>query len=261
MERALPDIFTPSRDLGLAAQYVGGMWRAKAGLFSIIDLDGDDTAIDHGDAGWAISGRLNVTPIHEKSRVLHFGIDGSYQDLEDSEIRFRSRPESHVTDVRLVDTGKITNATDFSRLGFEAAFKQGPFSIMGEYMDTYVNRDGKSDLNFDGYYLQASYILTGESRSYKRKTGTWSGVTPKGIVGKNGWGAWEVAVRFSTLDLTDKDKVGGEQDDLSFAINWYLTPRVRFNANYVKVLELDRPGESTNGDEPGLFQIRGQYDF
>ena len=260
MERALPDAFVPSRDLGLAAQYLGGMWRAKAGLFSIVDFDGDDTVAD-GDASWAISLRLNATPIHEKRRVLHFGVAGAYRDLEDSSIRFRTRPESHVTDIRLVDTGGIGDATDFSLIGFEAAFKHGPFSLMGEHMRASVDRDNKGDLDFDGSYVQASYVLTGESRSYKRKTGTWGGVTPESIVGKNGWGAWEVATRFSNLDLTDDDIIGGEEDNLSFSINWYLTPQIRFNANYVKVLELERPGNLNDGNEPQLFKIRGQYDF
>lgn len=261
MERALPDIFTPSRDIGLAAQYVGGMWRAKAGLFSIVNLDGDDP-VATGDAAWELSGRLNVTPFMTKSNVLHLGIAGTYRELEDDTIRFRARPETHVTDTRLIDTGTIAGAESLERIGLEAGFKHGSFSLMGEYMFASVDRGSiGSDLDFDGYYVQGSYVLTGESRKYKRKTGTWGGIKPKNIVGKGGWGTWEIAGRFSSLDLTDGTTIGGEEDNLSLAVNWYLTPTVRLNANYVRVLEVDRPGNANDENEPSLFQIRAQYSF
>ena len=259
MERALSDHFIAGRDMGIAAQYTGGMWRARAGLFLITDNDSEGaTGKDGGDDPWEISGRFNFTPLHDPDRVLHLGIAAAYRSLEDqAAVRFRVRPESHVTNVRLVDTG-ILPARSRALHGLEAAWLHGPFSLMGEYVGVSLRRDMVPDLDFKGYYGQLSYVLTGESRQYKRNSGTWGGIRPRGIVGKGGYGAWEIAARFSHIDLRDGDVDGGEQDNFTLGVNWYLTPTIRLNANYVNVLNLDR-GQSRT--EPSVLQLRAQYEF
>ena len=86
-----------------------------------------------------------------------------------------------------------------------------------------------------------------------------SRVTPKGVVGKGGIGAWQVAMRYSSLDLTDEDITGGEEDNFTVGLNWYATPNIRFAANYVNVLDVE--GGPKDGDEPESFQIRTQVEF
>jgi len=71
-----------------------------------------------------------------------------------------------------------------------------------------------------------------------------------------GWGAWEVALRYSNLDLNDEAVQGGEIDDLSFALNWYPNAYVRLMANYVNVLDV--VGGAHDADNPDLFQLRAQ---
>jgi phosphate-selective porin len=82
---------------------------------------------------------------------------------------------------------------------------------------------------FAGYYLQASYFITGESRGYKKAQGCFDTLKPKenafGL--ENGLGAWEVAARMSSLDHVDDSVDGGELDDVSVGVNWYLNPNTR----------------------------------
>ena len=58
---------------------------------------------------------------------------------------------------------------------------------------------------------------------------------------QGGWGAWEAAFRYSTLDLTDGTIDGGEMDIWSLGLNWWLTPFFEVNMNY-RHITLDRFG-------------------
>jgi phosphate-selective porin OprO/OprP len=68
-----------------------------------------------------------------------------------------------------------------------------------------------------------------------------------------------MALRYSTVDLTDADIDGGEAYAVTLGLNWYATPTLRFSANYVDVLEVD--GGSHDDEEPSVFQLRSQWAF
>jgi len=85
-----------------------------------------------------------------------------------------------------------------------------------------------------------------------------------------GIGAWEIAARYSTLNLTDSGVRGGGEKDITVGLNWYATSNVRFMLNYIKVnTDNDAngtapllPGETTHGhDDPSIVQARAQVDF
>ena len=88
------------------------------------------------------------------------------------------------------------------------------------------------------YYGQVSYFLTGENRPYKNSLAGFGRVKPNNNYGENGWGALEIAVRFSAIDF----KENGSLEDITFGLNWYLNPNTRMMFNYVM-------GERTNGPE------------
>jgi phosphate-selective porin OprO/OprP len=189
---------------------------------------------------------------------VHLGAAGSWRTPDDADtIRFRQRPESHVTDVRLVNTGAI-DADDFTRGGAEAAAVLGPFSLQGEYIGAHVNRQtpGAPDVWFDGWYALGSWFLTGESRAYEFERGAFGNVKPQRVVGQGGIGAWELLARYSNIDLLDEDIEGGEQDDLTIGLNWYPTSNLRLLLNYVRVLDVN--GGSSARVEPAAFQARAQ---
>jgi len=256
-ERALPIVFTRGRNLGLEVIHNDKNWSAAVGIFG----RGVNGAELDNDEGFGASSRVTYAPINEENRVLHLGATAAFRSTGSIDaLRFRVRPESHLTNTRLVDTG-FFDADSYNRFVGEAAFISGPFHVQGEYYHTSVDRDisTNADLYFSGFYVEGGWFLTGESMNYKPSKGTYSRVTPRGIVGKGGIGAWQVALRFSSLDLTDEDITGGEEDNFTFGLNWYATPNIRFAANYVNVLDVD--GGINDGDEPESFQIRSQVEF
>ena len=257
MERGLPHLFTPSRNIGIGAYTGGGNWGLAAGVFG----EGLDGAAGDNDEGYGLSARATFAPFLSADRLVHLGASVSHRvtGSEDT-VRFRDRPESHVTDTRLVDTGDI-DAEDFTRFGAEAAVYYGPLSVEGEYYALTLDRDrpANPDPVFSGYYLQGSWFLTGEFPAYDAGKGTFNSLVPRRIVGRGGFGAWQLALRFSRVDLGDEDIDGGEEENLALGLNWYPTPAIRFMANYINVLDVT--GGPAAGDEPGIFQLRTQVVF
>lgn len=258
MERGLSHLLTPGRSIGLAYGTNGSNWSANAGLFA----QGIDTTAGENDQSYAVTGRVTFAPIFVKGQeALHFGAGYSYRNLDNSQsLRFRERPESHITNVRLIDTGNF-DADSLQRFNLEGLWMQGPFAIQGEYSRVSVDRviAGNPDVNFDGYYIEASWFLTGETMNYNPKKGALSKISPKGILGKGGYGTWQVATRFSSLNLSDQDINGGEEDNFTLGLNWYPNSNLRFMANYVKVLDVDAGPHA--GDEPSVFSLRAQVEF
>lgn len=258
MERALLSAFGQGRHMGLGSQYTGNGWTGAFGVF------GDKASVDSGDSdeGWGVAARFTATPYRNGNDLIHLGIATDYRSLRsDNSVRFKTGPESHLGGLALVDTGTgvdaILNAENFQITGLEAAFVNGGLNGQAEYVRADVERNGLSDLSFDGWYAQMGYVITGEQRTYKGNK--FGRIKPKSIFGQGGTGAWELVARYSTVDLTSKDIVGGEQDNFTLGVNWYATPTIRFMANYIKVLNVD--GGDNDGVEPDIFQTRVQWAF
>lgn len=247
VERALPNTFSPSRNVGFmlhdAALENRMTW--AAGLFR----DTDDTGLAIDDGGYNLTGRITGLPWYNNKgeSLIHLGAAYSHRD-PDRTVRYRARPETPLTD-RFVDTRDPLTDQDIAAdranlLGLEAAWLAGPLSIQGEYIRANVDRSGASDVDFSAYYAQASYFLTGERRSYSTSSGTFGLVRPK----KNfrfggGPGAWELKARYSGIDLNHKDIRGGELDNFSAGVNWYLNPNMRIMWDYIRA-DLDDVGQA-----------------
>jgi phosphate-selective porin OprO/OprP len=112
--------------------------------------------------------------------------------------------------------------------------------------------------------VSGGWFLTGESRPYKKSKGTWSRVEPKHpfdpSAGK--WGAFEVASRFSCLNLNDANVRGGREANLTVGLNWYLYSNVRMELNYVfaNVLSTGEVLGAADG-EVNAVMARAQIEF
>ena len=113
---------------------------------------------------------------------------------------------------------------------------------------------GSNDLKWDGAYVLGSWFATGESRRYSVKRGTFLSIRPI-----HKFGAIEFAARWSFLDLNDEGLNGGEEQNVTLGVNWYLNRNVRLMFNTVFV---DAKVRTTlTHDGPILFMGRMQIVF
>ena len=218
---------------------------------------------DLGDASNSLGriiGRLTWLPVYKEigfsREVLHLGV-ALNQPLVAGDVRYQARPESYVAPY-LVDTGDIS-ANSSTMASAEAASVKGPLTLQGEYFHAAVNPEGKPSLDFSGFYLMGSRFLTGESRPYNKVDGLFDKVVPKRNFSfrGGGLGAWEVALRYSYLDLSDRDVGGGVMHLLMGGLNGYLNPvaKIRFNGGYGNIY-----GGRSNGPL-FIFQTRFEINY
>jgi phosphate-selective porin OprO and OprP len=255
MERATPmEAFIPERNIGVMVSrpLLGERMTYAVGAFTDTDSLGRVSEID---GNWRASARATGVPWYDEgakgSRLVHLGVSGSYVDPIDDAARFRSRPEAHLAP-RFVDTGAITGVDHSSLVGAEAALVFGPFSAQAEYVHTWVSAPGET-MGFDGFYAFASWFITGENRVYKRSTGTFDRVVPRknATFADGGIGAWEIALRYSHLDLNNDGVNGGRLNDITAGVNWYLNPNAKLQVNYVHAMvdrgEVDADAQIVQG--------------
>ena len=255
LERSLVNTFAPSRNVGIMFfdDLLDQRMTWAVGIFRQTDSFGDGT----GGRDYNVTARLTGLPWYEDTgqRLLHLGVAYTHQNYEENVIRFSARPEAHLAP-RLADTGEFSaEFGDF--IGVEAALVHGPFSLQGEYVHAFIESRSPlvGDPRFWAASIQASYFLTGEHRPYKRSTGTFTRVRPLRDFGKGGGpGAWELAARFSYLNLNDGFVKGGRVRDLTLGLNWYLNPNVRTMWNYVL-------SDPARGGDVSIFLWRVQIAF
>lgn len=275
LERNLPDQpFDPQRNPGIAVQ---NMWGDKRGVWTLgvfrprID-NFDDAVTDSGD--WAYDGRFTWMPWYDEESggryYMHLGTAHSYRRTTNRTISFRAQPEARLgaSDPNVpffIDTGNIA-ALDYQLHEIEFAWSIGSLYLQAEYFLVPVGQINGPSLLFTGWYAQAGYFLTGEHRPFRRETATFDRVKPhteffrvrtnSGVA--KGWGAWEIATRISQADLTDANIGGGRLTDLTVGLNWYLTPYMRLQSNYIHAF-LDPATACRTGAD--IFGMRMQYDF
>lgn len=249
-----------ARRLGISANGVSKnqVWNWRYGVWNQ-DLIQDSAGYIGDHYQLEAAGRLAATPWYDETSdgrgYAHFAVSGMVGTPDgrpgstNNQARYRTRPEARSSG-RWLDTGAIAGADTNSLIGLETAINVGAFQFVGEYQQVTVERSGGAgpDVTFDGGYVQASYFLTGEHIPWDRETGTIDRIKPfqnffavRDCAGcpERGWGAWQVATRYSTLDLTDADIIGGVGNAWTFALNWYWNPYARLQTNY-SIGEIDR---------------------
>ena len=103
------------------------------------------------------------------------------------------------------------NHVEKTRAAFETALAYGPVKFQGEYIHT--NFDGHTlaaasksiDKDIDAWYTTLTWMVTGESYADSYKDGMFGRMTPKRnlALGKEGFGAIELGVRYSKFDASD----------------------------------------------------------
>lgn len=254
--------FRTLRHLGVTIDPYGDNWGAQIGLFG----DGvADPAVAGNDEGWSFASRFTFAPIMSKEMLLHLGGSWRYRtpDSPGEQVRFRSGGESHVIGETLVDTGNINSVDNYTTSALEAMYRFGGITVMSEYNVTDLSREIGAEPNFDGGYVSVGWMLTGEAREYNAKRGLVGRLKPGApfVMGGPGLGAWELAARFNTLDLTDETVTGGEMDSVTLGVNWYPNQFARLMLNYVRN-DLDSTGPvAFRNTDPEYVMVRVQADF
>jgi phosphate-selective porin OprO/OprP len=233
-----------------------------------------------GDISYQLVGRGTLVPFMDKEgNFLHTGLWGSWRSinnnynpdgtLRDGGWQYVTAPDTNVDRTNWANTGNLTNpakgfeAKEVAMLGAELAGSYGPVHMAAEYMQAQPSGKGyDSDDVLTGYYVEGGWLLTGEHRPYDEKKGTWGRLVPKqNFIFGNGWGAWELAVRFDSLDMNTKNINGGALSTGSIGVNWYLTSHVRIISDWVHVFSTNTgsagkciyPATQTASDSIGCF--------
>jgi phosphate-selective porin OprO/OprP len=190
-------------------------------------------------------------------------------------------PELTVDDAgtKLISTGSL-NAESVGQWGVEGALQwQNLFTQAGYFGYDVDQRGAAPSYSFDGWYGEATWVLTGESRVYNSATSSFSNPKPRipFSLSGGGWGAWELAARYSDLDLNDRAGVlgksipagglrGGDQRIFTTGLNWYPNNALKFELQFQNV-EINRIGtlqgvaNSEIGQTYDTIALRSQIQF
>ena len=223
------DAFMPSRNLGIVLNGNALDQRVTwaGGVFNNFIDSGESIS----DTATALVGRTTWLPFvsEDESNLVHLGLGLRHSNGKQG-ARFASKPEFNKSPI-FVDTDFL-DSDSVDTYNFEASWRKGPYWLASELVSTNVDSPTFGDLNFNGYHITGSWIVSGEMRSYNRKSGILGPVPVAKDVNHGGWGAWEVSTRWSSIDLQDRTVDGGRLDILSFGVNWWLTPVFNVNFNY-----------------------------
>ena len=219
--------------------------------------------------------------VQEKDATFHLGFN--YANLfaprvgpNLAAVLLADRPELRVDPTSFLATGNIP-ASGGQVYGVEVAGSYKNLFAQGEYYHYVVDtRAGVPTvpgnlqggipgpaLNFDGGYAQASYSIGG-TRHYDPTRGAYTGVIPETpmMPGSSGWGALELATRYTFVNLNSPYLTtatlgpafsapgvftggtttygGGKETSYGIGLNWYPNYNMKFMLDYEHVV-VDNP--------------------
>lgn len=279
---AISNIISPNRNPGFMlwknfkdgnqeerVTWAGGVFRE----------DASDDAVATGDGAYNLTARVTGTPFWKDKgkQMVHLGVAGTRRGVAGRQsgangegVAYAGKPEVD-TFGNFVNTGLMREADVDWRFGGELAAIWKAWCFAGEYMITKTDLNATSSAldnpEFHGWYAQVSYVLTGEARRWKPAEAIFQNPRPYANAFDNGgMGAWEAALRYSTIDLTDGHKAtggveGGELVMLTAGLNWYLNPNTRwmFDVSRIHLDDVD-PALGRGGDAT-VLQTRVQFNF
>jgi phosphate-selective porin OprO/OprP len=172
--------------------------------------------------------------------------------------------------------GAEADTNQWNQLNAEYLTIWGSASLQAEYFHLLMN----SGEQYMGGYAFLSYFLTGENRAYRKDLKTIDRTQPlepffwvdtcNGTA--CGWGAWEVAVGYSWVNLDDghdivattpansTNRLRGFNNDFIIGVNWYQNPWSRMYFDYtLEMVNFVDPGVPSS--TANIFGIRWQVDF
>lgn len=242
--------------------------------YNVYAVNGTGQNNDDQNDGKDIGGRINgnlASLMGIKNAVIHAGASISNGDIGRDNLG--QTTEGVGTQFFRV-TGLNQNG-DRDRWGLETALAYGPIKLQAEYIDAnFEGAQGTTQFDNDikAWYADLNWLVTGEAWADAYKSGIFGRIVPKrNFDDKEGWGAFEVGVRYSRFDasgfrnmLASATANASEAHAWTLGAKWILNPNARLVLNYVRT-EFDEPAELViNGESDDTEQalvLRAQYDF
>gem|GEM_PF-4724181 len=271
LERSLATAFKPCIGPGISVNHHQDSWAIKMAVKGtplgrkIDEKKYADTYTDH----YGVTVRGTWAPVLEDKMLVHTGLSFSYQSMagEGSE----NQTSFSVSEVKGRNTGKIASGVkvelkDYMVVGLELSPAYGPFQLEAEGLVTMANpRAAKQGFYSDKMQVfhainaGANWVITGQSRSYSVKDGSF-GAIKRDEVGD--FGIWQLGVRYSRLDLSTDTKKNVDANNLTFALNWYPTEYLRLGMNYVMSMMSENMKQISRTNAPeGTLALRVQTVF
>lgn len=243
MERAnVVTAFSPEYQMGVQGTWQKGSFLGVGGVFfkkisGSKEKDYSESNNKAGqDEGISYTARAVWQPVSaDKTKGFHLGLVGSYRtpkttvgSLMPNTVKYNSTSLSSINKIKFLDTGPITSV-DYDLLGGAEliGFNKG-FRIQAEYMaNSTVRLDGLATENFNGFYVQAAYLLFGGRQQYNKVRGAMT----QPSLGRN-WGDIELAARFDRIDLNGTDIMGGSANGWTLGVNYYANRNLKVQLNY-----------------------------
>jgi phosphate-selective porin OprO/OprP len=280
--------FIGNGDIWQASLYLTGDTFGKAALLA--------PQTTYGGGQEAVVGRVALAPWYDPATNFNVHLGGNFgyvihpqeatsvtasgvSGVTTYGITFSDRPELRVDNVTFLNTGAINSKSAYSA-GVEGAFSYGPFLIQGENFWYGIDRNnpgtGISNPSFAGWYVEGSWVLTGDVHKYNMATASYTRPSPATPFDpSNGyWGAWELAGRYSDTNLdydatstfknattgVSEAVLGGIQKIWSAGINFYPNDTLKFMFDYQNVTLKDIGAVNQNGSYNTL-SVRTQVTF
>jgi len=190
------------------------------------------------DSTRAATARATFAPVRNKKQIVHLGLSASIRDRQQKTFQIKESAEVHTAD-NIIRSARF-NADKLHLTGLELAWQYQSVRFQAEFISEKVEPVIGQDWNYFGYYLQASWFVTGESASYKK--GSFKGVKPTSNIG-----ALEVVARYSELDLRDHE-LGSRSSIIMAGVNYHWTKNIKLMVNY---LTPDISGNTLHVDDSG----------
>ena len=197
---------------------------------------------EESESATAITGRLTWTPWQQDNNLVHLGVAFSERDLNGSEFRMNEQLEVNLSDSLL--EGENLLADKVSLAGIEFLWQQNGFTTLAEWQQATVKDVNSSEYDYQGGYLQVSYQLSGDNRTYKN-----------GSLGKVTTPGWELTSRYSQFELLNEDR---EAQTYSIGVNYTVNNKLKFMGDYIKAKSFEGGYEIDSGD---AISLRAQYSF
>jgi len=261
--------FGYGRRAGVGVIAGGANWSASAAVQGD-SMNSTETSMANNEE-LNVSGRFTFAPFFETTpegtQLLHLGVSVRQRNAGDTQafgysVRpFNGRGSSPVAVSGVGDGGESDTA-----YGVELAGQLGAFGVQAEYGMLDGETSQGESYEYSGYYVDAYWSLTGESRNYRGNQGSFGAIVPRRPVTQGGWGHWMVSARYDYIDMSDigigvATDVLGEQTSYGVGLDWIPLDHVRFKLNYARSeIDYTNPGDGEDG-EADTISLRTQFDF